>query len=190
MSDAFCPKCSRPVPPENLNTGSAFTCQGCRGEIVLDVFPAVRRMHVAVPAGSAGEGEAVCFYHDHRAAQAACDGCGRYVCALCDVPVGRQHLCPECLASRNREGRGQMFPSRRLRGDLLALALAVLPVVLVFTIFLSIVTAPAALVIVFVMWRKPPSLVGWTRTWLVVAGVIASLEILGWLTALVTAIVR
>jgi hypothetical protein len=196
MPDVLCPRCSRPAPPENINTGVAFRCGGCASEIILDAFPAARLAPLmrGAESGLASEGVAVCFYHDHRAAVAACDGCGRYVCALCDVPVGKRRLCPECLALRNRAGRAQVFPNERARADLTALALAgvpvaavMVPVVNVIVASLSLLTAPIALALVFLNWRKPPSLVGWSRAWLIVAGVLASMEILGWVVVFIFA---
>jgi hypothetical protein len=116
------------------------------------------------------------------------------VCALCDVPVGKQRLCPECLALRNRAGRAQVFPNERTRADLTALALAaapvstmLVPVVNIIIASFSLLTAPIALALVFLNWRKPPSLVGWSRAWLIVAAVLASMEILGWVALFIVA---
>lgn len=175
MADVPCPRCRRPIALELTNTGSPVFCAGCRHEVILDVFPAAFRP-AALAGGFAAEGAATCFFHEERAAQAACDGCGRYVCALCDVPVGRQHLCPECLESRHRHGRRQTLPNERMVWDRFALALAVLPLPLWM---ITILTAPAVLYIVIRHWRSPGSLVdrAWPR--FAIAGALALAELGG-----------
>jgi hypothetical protein len=177
MEFVICPSCRNRVPADFANTGQFFPCGGCNQPVLLDVFPAARRPSSPAGGGTAADGVAACFFHDERAAQAACDGCGRYLCALCDVPVGREHLCPECLAARHRRGTRQTVPNERIAWDRLALLLATLPLLLwPFTI----VTAPTALFLVVRFWRAPGSLVG--RSWprMLIAGLLALAQVVGW----------
>jgi hypothetical protein len=187
MEYVICPRCGNKLPAVFVNTGETFPCGGCRQPALIDVFPAASVRAASEPAGgAAAEGAATCFFHDERAAQAACDGCGRYLCALCDVPVGKEHLCPECLAVRNRKGRKQSLPNERVAWDRLALFLAVMPVLLwPFTI----ITAPMALYFVIRYWRQPGSLVG--RAWprFIIAGGLAGAQVAGWITGIVALIV-
>jgi hypothetical protein len=116
-----------------------------------------------VKAGIAGEritdaGQAACFYHPHKTAHVPCDACGRFICALCDVELHGQHLCPSCLESGRRKGTLTTFESRRVLWDSIALSVALLPVVTILFWFLSVVTAPAAIFLSIYGWRKPGSL--------------------------------
>jgi hypothetical protein len=186
MDYVVCPRCRCNVPVVFANTGTPFPCGGCGQPAVIEVFPAAARR---APAGSAsgivGEGTAACFFHDERVARAACDGCGRYLCALCDVPVGKEHLCPECLALRNRKGRKQSLPNERVAWDRLALGIALVPVLMwPFTI----VTGPMALYMVIRYWRHPCSLVerAWPR--FALAGLVAGIQTAAWTVGIVVAI--
>jgi hypothetical protein len=61
----------------------------------------------------AGEGDAVCYVHVERRAERACDLCGRFMCALCDLEVGAMHLCPACFESgRRRRNLAQVESGR------------------------------------------------------------------------------
>jgi hypothetical protein len=144
--------------------------------VILDVFPVALRK-VAKRGGLAAEGDATCFFHEHRPAELACDGCGRYLCRLCDIPVGKEHLCPECLEKRNDSSPDRSLPNERIVWDRLAITLAVVPI-----LFgpLSLITAPIVLFLCVRYWRAPGRLVG--RAWprFLVAGLFAVGEILFW----------
>src|SRR6478672_3276968 len=80
-------------------------CPQCLQELRISVFPPIYRHPTGE--GSAGEhaieGEATCFFHPEKRAERPCDRCGRFLCALCDLPVGSRHLCPVCLKAGNEE---------------------------------------------------------------------------------------
>jgi hypothetical protein len=149
-------------------------------QVQVEVFPAL----LNPPAiGSAGElvvmeGESSCFYHPTKRAVTACDGCGRFLCALCDLDLNGQHLCPSCLKSGKRKGKLKNLENRRLRYDSLALGLAFTPL-LIF--YLTIVTAPATIYIVIRHWNTPGSIVRRSRWRIVVAFIAALLELAGWI---------
>jgi hypothetical protein len=70
--------------------------------------------------------------------------------------------------------------NRRILYDSAALGLAVLPLVVFFFWFLTLATAPAAIILAIYSWRKPNSILPRTRirSWLAI--VIAALQIAGW----------
>lgn len=49
--------------------------------------------------------QATCFFHPDKAFQACCQRCGRFVCALCDLQLGAEHVCPTCF-ERGRADTG------------------------------------------------------------------------------------
>src|SRR5271167_2935315 len=99
-----CVKCNAPlVSLDNpgtasvpFNTGGLAPCPACGAGTMIEVYPAMFHL---VSSGGAGEKivsseEAACFYHPHKRAFVPCDNCGRFLCALCDVELHGQHLCP------------------------------------------------------------------------------------------------
>jgi hypothetical protein len=49
--------------------------------------------------------QSTCFFHPDKAFQACCQRCGRFLCALCDLQLGAQHVCPTCF-DRGRADSG------------------------------------------------------------------------------------
>jgi len=99
MAGIHCPHCNglneftAPVAQRE-----AFTCRFCRTAATVEVFPAYGRGFQPGRAGVAvGGEEAACYFHAEKRAEAACDQCGRYVCALCEIHVGGRHFCPQCF---------------------------------------------------------------------------------------------
>jgi len=147
------------------------------------VFPAYARLQ-AEPAEGVPvllTGESPCFFHPTRRAAVACDRCGRLVCSLCDLEVGADHWCPECLPLLDQEGRAGLLERERTRYDrvigsmlLLALVLGGLP---------APVTTPAVLGLVLAKWRAPGSRVDRTRLRMVLAVPVALGELVwgGWM---------
>src|SRR5271155_1655973 len=110
-----CVKCKAPlVSVDNteasgfpFNTGEIEPCPFCGTRTMIEIFPAMFR-----PIGNNSAGEkivssedAACFYHPQKKAAIPCDNCGRFLCALCDVELNGQHLCPNCIQSGKKKGR-------------------------------------------------------------------------------------
>lgn len=156
-----CPTCSAPVPAVYLNAPVFAACPTCSSLLRVRAFPALLRPVQAQ--GSVGEritdaGQAACFYHPHKTAHVPCDACGRFICALCDVELHDQHLCPSCIESGRRKGSLTTLESRRVLWDNIALSVAVLPIATVILWWFSIVGLPAAIFLAILGWRKPGSL--------------------------------
>src|SRR5437868_4454851 len=103
-STLSCPKCRQPLTAAVLTGDGTVACMACGASLYVDVFPALFR---PVATGKSGEtvlveGESTCFYHPQKKAIVPCDLCGRFLCALCDLELGGQHLCPSCLESGRR----------------------------------------------------------------------------------------
>ncbi len=103
-------------------------CPSCGGEFIWTVFPA---MEAGSARGTAAEpvvveGQACCFYHERKKAVAACDFCGRFLCALCDLDWGGRRVCPSCLENRRESPAGENLASpltdKVVRHDSIALA--------------------------------------------------------------------
>jgi hypothetical protein len=92
-----------------------------------------------------------------------------------------QHLCPSCLETGRTKGKIKSLENSRTRYDLLALSLALVPM-LIF--YFTIITAPMTLYVVIRYWKKPLGLTQGSRVRMVVAAAFALLQITGW-TALI-----
>lgn len=148
-----------------------------------------------------------CFYHADRRAEVPCDQCGRFLCALCDVDAAGAHYCPECLEKGAQTGSLPFMRNSVFRYDLLALMLACIPFFLAVPlcaillpieptaalgvvgglfIFPSIITAPAALFIGIWYRNAPVSAVTRRKFWFMLARIIALLQLVIWIIALVS----
>jgi hypothetical protein len=160
--------------------GDSVDCRcGVKGRALI--YPAIFRLRE----GSAGEaiqteGESACFAHEDKRAVAACDSCGRFVCALCRIEWGSRVLCPVCVNAA--EKRTDLLVRSRPLYDTMALAIAVGSVPL-FT--LSLFTAPIAVYLAIRALRAPRSLVSRTmaRAWIALG--VSLLELGGWTWLLV-----
>ena len=119
-----CPKCRLPLPEGMFNTGVPTPCPNCRSELLCEVFPA---LSAGPRIGRPGDplvdaSEASCFFHPEKRAAIACESCGRFLCALCDLEVESSHICPSCLSAGRKKGKqGERRPPRseaRRRGGL------------------------------------------------------------------------
>src|SRR5262245_7047228 len=101
-----CPRCALALDPAGFADSGVVDCPACRSQLRGAIFPACQNPPAAVSTASGErglEGEAVCFFHPEKRAAIACQACGRFLCALCDMPLGARHVCPTCLASGKTE---------------------------------------------------------------------------------------
>jgi hypothetical protein len=96
-----CPSCAADVAPTETNTGWQ-TCPYCEKRLQIRGWPVFRQNNNAATALS---DQATCFFHPDKAFQACCQRCGRFVCALCDLQLGAEHVCPACF-ERGRADSG------------------------------------------------------------------------------------
>ncbi len=176
-----CPKCQMPLPESAINTGQLTPCASCAVPVRVELFPAFFK---GVETGKIGEtivveGEASCFYHPQKRASIPCGSCGRFLCALCDVELNGQHICPVCLDAGQKKGKLTELQNKRTLYDSAALSLAILPLIMWP---LTLVTGPGAIVMGIYAWNKPSSLVGRTRVRIYLAILIGLLQVAGWVT--------
>jgi hypothetical protein len=174
-----CARCDSPLPLWELASAGAAVCTSCGSRNTVRVFPAL----FAAPGApalpeSALDGEAACFDHPSKRAVAACNQCGRFVCALCSVEFGGQVWCPSCVAAGKRSSKAvYLEPSRTLYDSI---ALAVPLASLIFWPF-TILTGPGAVVFSAMTWKRPLSLVRTHRWRFVVAMLLGVAETIGWI---------
>jgi hypothetical protein len=86
----ICPHCLQDIPADS----EWQSCPYCQKQMQVRIWPAVRRNANALTALS---DQATCFFHPEKAFDACCQRCGRFVCALCDLQLGAEHVCPICF---------------------------------------------------------------------------------------------
>jgi uncharacterized RDD family membrane protein YckC len=182
-----CPRCQSTVL-EIAPTSSGFTrCNQCYTTFQVEAFPALFRQ--PEPELEAEpvllEGESACFYHAEKKALLPCHACGRFLCALCDCEINSGHYCPACLEAGVTKGKIANLESRRTKQDSIALSLAIAPMLL---FYFTIVTAPAALYLAIKHWNAPRGVSHRTKVRLVLAMIVASLQIIGWIAIVIFAI--
>lgn len=178
-----CTKCRSPLPEFSFNQGAPAPCPGCNALVQVEVFPALTRK---VAEGKPGEtilieGEASCFYHPQKRATVPCAACGRFLCALCDVEINDEHLCPACLETGRKKGKLTQLETKRILYDSSALMLAALPLLLFCLWWISIVTAPAAIVLAIYSWYQPSSILPRSRVRSYLAIGLGLAEVAGWI---------
>jgi hypothetical protein len=148
----------------------------------VEVFPAIfRQTAPSQPAESVLlEGESSCFYHPNKKAVLPCQGCGRFMCALCDCELHGQHFCPACLDVGKIKGKIKNLENHRTLYDTIALTLAIMPVATLAFWFATIITAPIALFIAIRYWNAPRSIVRRTKIRYLIAMAVAAVEVTGW----------
>ena len=161
-SELRCDTCRTEIPPEDWNRPEGSRCPGCRKQLWTSVFPSVRNLVRGSGAEAIGaESEASCFYHPNSRAALACDGCGRFLCGLCDLDVAGQHLCPNCLREGVSKQTDQIVDNRRVLYDSIVLGLSIFGPM--FFLWPSLVTAPLTLILTAWYSNKPRSIVPRTR---------------------------
>jgi hypothetical protein len=174
VREVTCTNCRASIPPDLLDS-EFHRCPRCEEWLQVYLFPAFRRADAVVAAEPIMiEGESSCFYHPQKRAVVACENCGRFVCALCDVELSGLHRCPRCLES---DAKPTGFELQHTRYDHAALALTT--IALLFSP-ITIITAPVALFLVIRFWNRRSSVLARSRAIFVIAGVLAVVEICGW----------
>ena len=167
-----CPSCKGDVVPVETKTRWQ-TCPYCEKRLQMRVWGSVQQNTSTMAAIS---DQATCFFHPDKAFQACCQRCGRFVCALCDLQLGAEHVCPTCFErGRANSGGGAATAEWRHR-DVLYDSIAV-TIGWGWILFWPVIVAalPAAIVL-HVKYRKAPRSYliprhGW-RFWAAYAGLL------------------
>ncbi|HKC24629.1 MAG TPA: hypothetical protein VKF32_07785, partial [Thermoanaerobaculia bacterium] len=103
-----CLACGATLPPAAVSAVALAPCLACGVSQRWELFPAFRAPAEAPAPAEAiaapGE-EAACAFHPGKRAVASCGRCGLFVCALCELPLGEERICPTCLESGRASGK-------------------------------------------------------------------------------------
>ena len=144
-----CPHCSADIPAD-----SAWqSCPHCQKQLEVRVWPVIRSNNNAAAALS---DQATCFFHPDKAFQTCCQRCGRFVCALCDLQLGAEHVCPACFERGRANSGGEAGKVEWRYRDLLYDSIAVTIGWGWILIWPTIVAAIPAVIVLHVKYRKAP----------------------------------
>lgn len=174
-----CHRCATRLPSEPVPLQALSECPGCESRLAIHLFPAWGR---SAPVGESAQPitdarEAACFFHADRRAVHPCDQCGRFLCALCDFPIGNRHLCGGCVEKSARGTHLGELERHRQRWDIIVWYCLVPP--LFFCAYVVPITAIVGIVLGFKHLKSPPSLVARSRLWLKLGIAFAFLELIG-----------
>ncbi len=186
-----CDRCQTEFGPDLLNRPELAPCPGCSSLVQIMVFPVLLRGNASVNSDAPVDlGEAGCFFHPEKKASVVCDGCGRFLCSLCDMEFDGKRLCPSCLFSSTTKGKIQSLEVQRTRHDRIALTMALAPLIPLLTIF-GVVSAPVTLYYTIRHWNSPGGLVSRNpRIGLSIAMAIAILELIVFGAMIILIIIR
>ncbi len=170
-----CPICRTPLPAEQCNTDSL--CTKCSAPLHCIAYPALLKEQEIAHAEEVDDKEqASCFYHPAKQAVIDCSHCGRFLCALCDLDMGTSHICPVCL-ERGKDQQGVIEQKQGcVRYDILVLALAFWPFLLIMP--LTLFSAPLTLYLTGKYYNTPISITPVKRWRFLVAAVLAIAQLI------------
>ncbi len=163
-----CPSCGGDFEPIDSEWHG---CPYCQKRLSICVWPVVRQSNNAAPALS---DQATCFFHADKAFQACCQRCGRFVCALCDLQLGAEHVCPACFERGRADSGAEASKAEWRYRDVLYDSIA-LTVGWSWILFWPVIVAALpAVIVLHVKYRKAPRSYliprsGW-RFWAAYAG--------------------
>ena len=144
-----CPHCSADIPADSRWQ----SCPYCQKWLQVRVWPVVRQ---TINAATALSDQATCFFHPDKAFQACCHRCGRFVCALCDLQLGVEHVCPTCFERGRADSGAETGKSEWRYRDVLYDSVALTVGWIWILVWPSIVVAMPAVIFLHIKYRKAP----------------------------------
>ena len=183
IEEQFCAKCHAPIPFAMLADCGVHQCSNCNRMQYTVYYPAI--FDEAEKGENAEvllvDDHATCFFHAKKVANVACDECGIFLCSLCDLEVANKHYCPKCF--KNSKEKIGTVQGRTFLYDDLMLGIALVPLLIIyFTIF----TAPIVIIGSIYFWNKVKTPYPRSKWRFIMAIIIASMEIVGWLLLIMT----
>jgi hypothetical protein len=164
-----CPNCAADIPADS----EWQNCPYCQKWLQIRVWPIVRQNNNAATALS---DQATCFFHPDKAFQSCCQRCGRFVCALCDLQLGVEHVCPACFERGRNDSDAQADKAEWRYRDVLYDSIAVTLGWGWILFWPTIAAAIPAVIYLHLKYRKAPRLYliprsGW-RFWSAYVGIL------------------
>jgi uncharacterized paraquat-inducible protein A len=181
-----CGRCGAALTIPDATGAGEVDCRSCGATTGVWLFPALHRTRSPEQAQPIlEEGHSSCLSHPQKRAVAVCDGCGRFMCALCDVDWNGEHLCPTCIAHRKSADHEGTLRTEYFHYDLIALLLAL---VAIPTSFMGVFIAPIVIFLGVRYWKAPWRPVPYRKWTMVLAVLLATMAMVGWISIFAFAI--
>lgn len=145
-----CPDCGGNVAPIETKTGWQ-SCPYCEKRLQIRSWTIDRH---GTNAAAAMPEQATCYFHPDKAFQACCQRRGRFICALCDLQLGAEHICPTCFergrADTSPNGAKAEWRHRDVLYDSIAVTIGWC------WVWPAIIAAIPAAIVLHVKYRKAP----------------------------------
>lgn len=177
-----CPECKKKFNVSKEMSGTNVQCSACDTKLDVYLFPELFRNISSVNADNVSglDQEASCFFHENKVASSHCSNCGRFICKLCEIEIGEECLCPSCASGDNRKKK-KTLKNRTTLYDKIALYLTVYPLFLVFTVYLTIITAPIGIFVSIKYWNRQESVIQRSNIRFIIALIFGTIEVIGWI---------
>ena len=130
-------------------------------------------------------GEATCYYYPDKKAVAVCSVSGRFLSELCDIEIDGVHYSPDAFNSELAKGNIKNLKQSTPLYDGISFGLMILPVLFLLGIPYTFATAPLSIYYALRYWNQTASMVPRnTKTWLTLALIGSSIQLLLWLALL------
>lgn len=186
IEEQLCAKCHAPIPFAVLAECRVYQCSNCNTQQYTVLYPAI--FHEAEKGENAEmlvvDEHATCFFHAKKVANVACDECGIFLCALCDLEVDNKHYCPKCF--KNSKEKIGTLQGRTFLFDDFMLALAIVPIIF---LYFTVLTAPATIIGSIYFWNKVKTPYPRSKWRFILAIIIATIEIIGWIALLIALVI-
>jgi len=139
-----CPRCSVPLRHETLTSGTQV-CPRCGKQFdAVHFLPVEPLAAVAEIAGLDPSAGAPCAKHARNKAEAACQRCGQFMCALCKIDADGKAFCPACFERLSGEGALQSTATKLKNYSGMAAFFALINLFLCWLV-IGLVTAPVGI---------------------------------------------
>ncbi|MBX3177228.1 MAG: B-box zinc finger protein [Candidatus Hydrogenedentes bacterium] len=184
-----CGSCESALALPPVPGAGTLGCPVCRTASRVWVYPALFRE----TAGDRGqrlldESQASCMNHPDKQATVVCDGCGKFLCGLCDVDWNGEHLCAPCVQRRAKGGAAGRGRNAYIHYDSLALGVVLLSIITMPFFGLGGFIAPVTFYVAWRYWREPWRPVPHRRWAMVLAVLLAGLIFVTWAAFIVYAV--
>ena len=184
-----CSACDHALSLPETVGGGTLTCTHCQKPTRLWLFPALYQNKKSEAAQVVlDEGHSSCMNHPNKRAVSVCDGCGKFLCALCDIDWNGEHLCSNCIEHRGSdENKNNELRTEYIHYDRIVFGLALFSIVL---FFLGVFIAPVALFMGWRYWNEPWRPVPYRKWGMIFSLVLAFVTMTGWATYLTSIFVN
>ena len=150
-----CSACDRALSLPDAAGTEVLACRNCGNTTRIWLFPALFvEKNADVAQHVVDEGHSSCMNHPTKKATTVCDGCGKYLCALCDIDWNGEHRCAHCIEHQKNASKDNALRTEYIHYDRIVLML-VLAAIPAHMFLIGVLFSPVAVFIAWRYWNEP-----------------------------------